>query len=65
MSVCLKNLEERKEEEDGNRRSIEQAVKDVKVKCGLFSTGWLFSKGRHFLFSVAIQRPSHLLSGFF
>ncbi|RLV98055.1 hypothetical protein DV515_00011144 [Chloebia gouldiae] len=31
MSLCLKNLEERKEEEDGNRRSIEQAVNDVKA----------------------------------
>ncbi|KAM3655124.1 tripartite motif-containing protein 14 [Ammospiza nelsoni] len=31
MALCLKNLEERKEEEDGNRRSIEQAVNDVKA----------------------------------
>ncbi|NWS02805.1 TRI14 protein, partial [Motacilla alba] len=31
MALCLKNLEERKEEEDVNRRSIEQAVNDVKA----------------------------------
>ncbi|NXO87546.1 TRI14 protein, partial [Sitta europaea] len=31
MALCLKNLEERKEQEDGNRRSIEQAVNDVKA----------------------------------
>ncbi|NXK69644.1 TRI14 protein, partial [Sylvietta virens] len=31
IPLCLKNLEERKEQEAGNRRSIEQAVNDVKA----------------------------------
>ncbi|XP_039945930.1 tripartite motif-containing protein 14 [Hirundo rustica] len=31
MALCLKTLEERKEQEAGNRRSIEQAVNDVKA----------------------------------
>ncbi|KAJ7420917.1 Tripartite motif-containing protein 14 [Willisornis vidua] len=31
MALCLKDLEERKEQEAGNRRSIEQAVNDVKA----------------------------------
>ncbi|XP_063277903.1 tripartite motif-containing protein 14 isoform X2 [Prinia subflava] len=31
MELCLKNLEERKEQEAGNKRSIEQAVNDVKA----------------------------------
>ncbi|KAK2513417.1 tripartite motif-containing protein 14-like [Columba guinea] len=34
MSLCLKDLEERKEQEAGNRRRIEQAANDLKVKCG-------------------------------
>ncbi|XP_009075747.1 PREDICTED: tripartite motif-containing protein 14, partial [Acanthisitta chloris] len=31
MALCLKDLEERKEQEDGNRRNIEQAANDVKA----------------------------------
>ncbi|NXA99665.1 TRI14 protein, partial [Cnemophilus loriae] len=31
MALCLKDLEERKEQEAGNRRSIEQAVNNVKA----------------------------------
>ncbi|NWT88394.1 TRI14 protein, partial [Lanius ludovicianus] len=31
MALCLKNLEERKEQEAGNRRNIVQAVNDVKA----------------------------------
>ncbi|XP_071587766.1 tripartite motif-containing protein 14 [Heliangelus exortis] len=33
--VYLKDLEERKEQEAGNRRGIEQAANNLKVKCGL------------------------------
>lgn len=35
MALCLKDLEERKEQESGNRRRIEQAANDLKVKCDL------------------------------
>uniref|UniRef100_A0A8C8AYJ4 Tripartite motif containing 14 n=1 Tax=Otus sunia TaxID=257818 RepID=A0A8C8AYJ4_9STRI len=35
MVLCLKDLEEREEQEAGNRRSVEQAANDLKVKCGL------------------------------
>ncbi|NXR32534.1 TRI14 protein, partial [Zosterops hypoxanthus] len=31
MALCLQNLEERKEQETGNKRNIEQAVNDVKA----------------------------------
>ncbi|PKU45393.1 tripartite motif-containing protein 14 [Limosa lapponica baueri] len=30
MALCLKDIEERKEQEDGNRRSVEQAANDLK-----------------------------------
>lgn len=40
MALRLENLEARKEQEDGNRRRIEQAVNDVKVKCG-FLLHWM------------------------
>jgi len=35
MELCLKDLEDRKEKADGNRRTVEQAANDLKVKRGL------------------------------
>lgn len=32
LTVYLRNLEARKEQEAGNRRSVEQAADDIKVK---------------------------------
>lgn len=58
MAFCLKDLEDRIEQEADNRRSIEQA--DLKVKRGLLFH-WSFSKERHFAFSIDIQRPRELL----
>lgn len=56
MALCLKNLEERKEEEDGNRRSIEEAVNDVKVKCGFVLHWMIIFQGETFCFLCSYSK---------
>lgn len=50
MALCLKDLEERKEQEAANRRSIEQAADDLKVKHGLLFHWMVISQGETFFF---------------
>lgn len=70
MALCLKDLEERKEQEAGNRRSIEQAANDLKVKCGLLLHWMVIFQGETFCFlccskslvaPLQLQRPRQLL----
>lgn len=70
MALCLKDLEERKEQEAGNRRSIEQAANDLKVKYGLLLHWMVIFQGETFCFlcrskslvaPLQLQRPRQLL----
>lgn len=70
MALCLKDLEERKEQEAGNRRSIEQAANDLKVKCGFLLHWMVIFQGETFCFlccskslvaPLQLQRPRQLL----
>lgn len=60
MVLCLKGLEERKGQEAGSRRSVEEAANDLKVKWDLLLHWMVISEGQ-FAFSVAIQTPRQLL----
>lgn len=60
MALCLQNLEERKEQETGNKRNIEQAVNDVKVKCHFILYRKVIFQGETFCF-LSRERPRHLL----
>lgn len=50
MGLCLQNLEERKEQETGNKRNIEQAVNDMKVKCHFILHWMVIFQGETFCF---------------
>lgn len=56
MALCLKNLEERKEQEAVNRRSIEQAVNDVKVKCNFILHWIVIFQGETFFFLCSYSK---------
>lgn len=46
--LCLKDLEEKKEQEAGNRRCIEQAANDLKVKHSFFLPWMVVFQGETF-----------------
>lgn len=56
MELCLKNLEERKEQEAGNRRNIVQAENDVKVKCGFLLHWMVIFQGETFCFLCSYSK---------
>lgn len=56
MALCLKDLEERKEQEAGNRRRIEQAANDLKVKCGFLLHYIAIFQGQTFCFLCSYSK---------
>lgn len=56
MALCLKDLEERKEQEASNTRSIEQAANDLKVKCGLLLHWMVIFQGETFCFHCSYSK---------
>lgn len=56
MELHLKNLEERKEQEAANKRNIEQAVNDVKVKCSFVLHWMVIFQGETFCFLCSYSK---------
>lgn len=55
--LCLKGLEERKEQEAGNRKGVDDAANNLKVKWGLHLRWMVISEGQTICF-LYIQIPS-------
>lgn len=56
MALCSKDLEDRKEQEAGNRRSIEQAANDLKVKHDLLLHWMVIFQGETFYFPCSYSK---------